>query len=204
MLIAALAGPGPADAQTPQGGAGRSNQGQPAATPPPPMRLAIASVPDGGVLPAKFTCAAQPPAHTSPTLSWTDAPPGTQSFVVYVHNMDPRPAKGIEDVLHWLMWNIPANARSIPENVPPAAELPDGSRQLVTAGRNGGPSTGYRAPCPPPGVPANHYAFEVFALDNRLEAAVGATRADVLKAMDGHVLGHAIVIALFGRPAVQQ
>jgi Raf kinase inhibitor-like YbhB/YbcL family protein len=165
--------------------------------------LTIVGAQDGGTLPAKFTCAAQPPANTSPPLTWTDVPAGTQSFTIYVHDMDPRPAKGIEDVLIWLTWNVPASAKSIAENVPAVPELPDGSKQLVVAGRNGGPSRGYRSPCPPPGNPPHHYAFELFALDIKLDVPPTAARADVMKAMDGHVIGHAVIITTFGRPATQ-
>jgi len=189
-----------AQGQGGQGGAGRQG-GQGAAPAPPPMKLTVAGINEGAMIPVRFTCAAQPAANTSPAMSWSDAPPATMSFAVLVHDLDPRPGKGFADVLHWLIWNIPATSKQLPEGVPANADMPDGSHQIVAAGRNGGPPTGYRGPCPPPGAPVHHYMFEVFALDNKLDAPAMATRADVEKAMDGHIIGHAVVGSLFSRPS---
>ena len=77
--------------------------------------------------------------------------------------------------------------------------LPDGSHQTNgNAGQNG--NFGYRPPCPPQDVPvAHHYAFELFALDQKLDLPATATRADVMKAMDGHIAGHAALVAPFNR-----
>jgi Raf kinase inhibitor-like YbhB/YbcL family protein len=174
-----------------RGGGGGAPQG-------PPMMITSTVLTDMGNLPAKYSCAGNP-ANVSPSLSWSNAPAGTQSFVILVHDLEPRPNKGIEDNLHWLVWNIPATATSLAEGVQPVATLPDGSMQVVAAGRAGGPPTGYRGPCPPPGQP-HHYPFEVFALDSKLDSVgAGATRADVMNAMNGHVVGHAVLMTKFDR-----
>jgi Raf kinase inhibitor-like YbhB/YbcL family protein len=179
----------------PQGGGGGQ---RPAAAPPPPLRLASTDISDGKPIPAKFTCAAGADA-VSPALQWAQAPRATASFALIVHDIEPRPRKGVDDILHWMVWNMPAGANSLPQSVSPAsADLPDGSHQTNGAPGNG--NFGYRPPCPPQEVPVpHHYVFELFALDEKLDLPATATRADVLKAMDGHIAGHASFVAPFNR-----
>ncbi len=153
---------------------------------------------DSSTMPTKYTCAARSGA-VSPLLTWTDAPTGTVSFALIAHDLEPRPARGLDDILHWMVWNMPAATTQLAENIPPTAELPDGSRQFIVAGSSGSRGTGYRPPCAPVGQP-HHYAFELFALDQKLDVPARATRADVMKAMDGHIVGHAVLIGLFARP----
>jgi Raf kinase inhibitor-like YbhB/YbcL family protein len=163
------------------------------------MRLVSTDISDGKPIAGKFTCAAGPEA-VSPALQWMQPPRGTESFALIVHDMEPRPRKGVDDILHWMVWNMPASANQLPEGVSSAsADLPDGSHQTNGfAGQNG--NFGYRPPCPPQDVPvAHHYAFEIFALDQKLDLPAAATRADLLKAMDGHIAGHAALVAPFNR-----
>jgi len=190
-------GGGGATAPAAQGG-GQGGQ-RAAGAPPPPMRLVSTDISDGKPIAGKFTCAAGPEA-VSPALQWMQPPRGTESFALIVHDMEPRPRKGVDDILHWMVWNMPASANQLPEGVSPAtADLPDGSHQTNGfAGQNG--NFGYRPPCPPQDVPvAHHYAFEIFALDQKLDLPAAATRADLLKAMDGHIAGHAALVAPFNR-----
>ena len=190
-------GGGGAPAPAAQGG-GQAGQ-RVAGAPPPPMRLVSTDISDGKPIAGKFTCAAGPEA-VSPALQWMQPPRGTESFALIVHDMEPRPRKGVDDILHWMVWNMPASANQLPEGVSPAsADLPDGSHQTNGfAGQNG--NFGYRPPCPPQDVPvAHHYAFEIFALDQKLDLPAAATRADLLKAMDGHIAGHAALVAPFNR-----
>ena len=190
-------GGGGAPAPAAQGG-GQAGQ-RVASAPPPPMRLVSTDISDGKPIAGKFTCAAGPEA-VSPALQWMQPPRGTESFALIVHDMEPRPRKGVDDILHWMVWNMPASANQLPEGVSSAsADLPDGSHQTNGfAGQNG--NFGYRPPCPPQDVPvAHHYAFEIFALDQKLDLPAAATRADLLKAMDGHIAGHAALVAPFNR-----
>ena len=107
--------------------------------------------------------------------------------------------EGADNRARWLVWNIPAATTSVAEGVRPVARLPDGSKQMVVQGRNGGPPVGFRDPCSLPGQP-HHYSFEVFALDSKLDSVpVGSTRGDVMSAMDGHILGHAVLMTKFNR-----
>ena len=192
------AGPAPAGRTAgAQGGLGPGGR-QANAAPPPPMKLMSTGISDGAQIPTKYTCSSE--QAVSPALRWTDAPRGTVSFTLIVHDMEPRPRKGLDDILHWMVWDIPATAGLLPEGVlSNTPDLPDGSHQT-----NGNPSqggiVGYRPPCPPQGVPVpHHYAFELFALDQKLNLATDATRADVMKAMDGHILGHAALVAVLNR-----
>jgi Raf kinase inhibitor-like YbhB/YbcL family protein len=181
---AAAGNPG-GGAQGPGQGAGRGQQ-------PPPFTVMSTSMTDGNFLAVKYTCTAGPEA-VSPDLHWVNPPRDTAAFVLIAHDMEPRPRKGLDDILHWMVWNIAPTATRIPEAVPSnAQQLPDGSMQT-----NGNPgqagNMGYRPPCPPAG-PSHHYAFELFAVDQKLDVPATANRADVLKAIDGHILAHAALI----------
>jgi Raf kinase inhibitor-like YbhB/YbcL family protein len=166
---------------------------------PPPLRLMSTDITDGKQLPGKFTCSAGNDA-ISPGLQWVQPPRGTMSFALIVHDMEPRPRKGNDDILHWMVWNMPAIANSLPAGVSPASgDLPDGSHQTNGNAGQGG-NFGYRPPCPPQDVPvAHHYAFELYALDQMMDLPDKATRADLMKAMDGHIAGHASLVAPFNR-----
>lgn len=186
----ARAGQAGAGGQGATGGQGAGGGG--VRQPPPAFAMMSTSMADGSFLALKYTCAAGP-AAVSPDLRWINAPRDTASFVLIAHDMEPRPRKGVDDILHWMVWNIPATATQIPEAVPGnTQQLPDGS--LQTNGNPGqGGNLGYRPPCPPAG-PSHHYAFELFALDRRLDLPESASRADLLKAIDGHILAHAALI----------
>ena len=105
------------------------------------------------------------------------------------------PNRTTEDVLHWFMFNIPGTATGQPENIPPAAQRPDGSVQI----KNRGNVNGYRGPGAPAVGPYHHYMFELFALDVTLDLTADATRAEVMKAMDGHILGKGVLGGRFHR-----
>ena len=172
------------------GGRGRGPQ-------TPPLLMTSTAWEDGGVIPDKYTQAAGATAP-SPELKWSQVPMGTQSFVLLLHDPEPVLAKGSKmDITHWLIWNIPATATGLPENVA-AGELPDGSRQVSLRGN------GYMGPGAPAG-PYHHYTFELYALDTKIEVPQGTpqqaadTRNAVVSAMDGHVLGKAVLVARFHR-----
>jgi hypothetical protein len=196
-LAAALVAFGlvPAAAQQPPAGAQGRGGGRGPAT--PPLIMTSTAWEDGGVIPDKYTQAAGATAP-SPELKWSQVPPGTQSFVLLMHDPEPVLQKGSKmDITHWLIWNVPGSATGLPENVP-AGTLPDGSRQVSLR------SNGYMGPGAPPG-PYHHYTFELYALDTMLEVPQGtpqeaaATRTAVVNAMDGHVLGKAVLVARFHR-----
>ena len=160
------------------------------------MTLTIEAWPDGNPIPAKYTQAV--PNPVSPALKWSNTPAGTQSFVLHFHDPDVAIQGTTNDQVHWLMWNIPATATGLPEGVAKGAQLPDGSYQISATGQV------YRGPGAPATGPLHHYMFELYALDTKLDVQPTAdafeTRANVMKAVKGHVLGKAVYGGLFKRP----
>jgi Raf kinase inhibitor-like YbhB/YbcL family protein len=159
------------------------------------MTLTSSAWPDGGQIPAKYT---QADMEVSPALSWSNVPDGAASFVLIAHDVDAAIGNGTDDILHWMLWNIPATVASLPEGVPRGSLLPDGTRQISATG------TSFRGPGAPASGPPHHYLFELFALDTMLEVpAVGAsppnTRAAVVAAIAGHIRGKATYVGLFKR-----
>ncbi len=158
-----------------------------------PLKFTSPAFGDGELIPTKYTCAAGS-APVSPPLQWRNTPKGTISFALMAHDLESNPQKSVEDGLQWMIWNIPALATELPEGVPSAtADLPDGSQQS-----NGGVTSdgrpGYRGPCVPPPHIRHHCVYELFALDQRLDLQRGTTRSNLQRAMDGHVVGHAVLI----------
>ena len=159
------------------------------------MTLTSPAWQDGGQIPLAHT---QPGGDVSPPLAWTNAPETAASFVLIVHDLDAPAGNGTDDLLHWLVWNIPGSARSLPGGVTQGATLPDGSRQISATGPN------YRGPGAPASGPPHHYVFELYALDAMIDVpAVGAspaqTRAAVIAAMAGHVRGKGVLTGTFRR-----
>jgi Raf kinase inhibitor-like YbhB/YbcL family protein len=176
-------------------GAGRAAaQGQPAAPAPPPSQFKVTSsaYSDGGQIPTQFSCAV--PTGASPAFQWSNPPAGTMSFAVVFHDLEGAPAKGSMDVTHWIFWNVAPTATSIPASV-----QPDTSPEGMVQGKNVRNVNGYQPPCPPPGATPHHYVLELFALDSKLDLPAGSARADLLKAIDGHVIGKAAYYGIFGR-----
>jgi|SRR5260370_23988672 Raf kinase inhibitor-like YbhB/YbcL family protein len=172
-------------------GSGAAQQGQ---APPPPSKFKLMSgvFSDGGQIPTNISCA--DPNAASPALSWSNPPSGATSFAIVMHDTDAAPQKGTMDVTHWILWNIPANSTSVAANVK-LDSSPDG----IAQGKNIRGVNGYQPPCPPPGATPHHYVFELYALDTKVDLPAGSTRADLLKAMDGHVIGKATTGGTFGR-----
>ncbi len=167
----------------------------------PAMTMTIPGFPDGGQIPVKFSQAAEgaaPGEGTSPAITWANPPAGTQSFVLNMRDMDVSRNRTTDDQAHWVVWNIPATATGLPEGVPKGSQRPDGSYQISATGPV------YRGPGAGATGPRHHYVFELFALDAKLDVQPTAdafeTRANVMKALQGHVLGKAVYGGLFRRP----
>lgn len=162
------------------------------------MTLSTLAWVDGGLVPLRYTQAGE---EVSPPLTWTSPPDGVKSFVLHVHDVDATNSDGTLDTLHWLVWNIPAESRGLPVQVPQGPELADGSRQLSVTGPY------YRGPAAPASGPPHHYVFDLYALDTMVDViatgqSAAPTRAAVLAAMAGHVRGKATLIGKFRYPPV--
>ena len=159
------------------------------------MTLSSPAWPDGGQIPPKYTQAGD---EASPPLAWSGAPDGVASYVLLVHDVDAAIGPGTDDVLHWMLWNIPASVTALREHMPANPQQPDGTRQISATGPY------YRGPGAPASGPAHHYVFELYALDAMLDVpAIGASppqrRAAVVAGMAGHVRGKAVYVGLFRR-----
>jgi Raf kinase inhibitor-like YbhB/YbcL family protein len=140
----------------------------------------------GGDIPVRH---ASDGSDVSPPLRWTDPPDGTKSFALTVAALDSTSGLSV----HWLLYGIPATVRELPEGIPRQDAVPGiGSQGLNDLG-----VVGYSGPCPPPG-PAHRYAFTLYALDTLVSLLPRKTRADLRKAMYGHVV---VRVKLIGRTA---
>jgi len=134
--------------------------------------------------------------NLSPPLSWANVPPGTKELAVVCEDPD---AGNPPPFVHWVIYKIPATAKGLPENVPfePGAAMPASIAGAIQ-GNSGFRRPIYRGPAPPPGK-VHHYHFVVYALDAPLEAKPGLTRAELLDAIKGHVIGQGELVATYER-----
>lgn len=163
------------------------------ASPQPPKRLQLESsaFQDGGVIPNEFTAASPDPV--SPPLNWKNAPAGTVSFALILHDPGEAPNHNSADFLHWMVFNIPGNATSLPQNLPHTAQLANGTIQALNRRR----VPGYMGPGAR--FVYHDYTFELYALDTKLALGSTASRQQLLAAMDGHVIAKAALVGRFHR-----
>ena len=172
----------------------RGQQAPPAAPAVPGLTLTSTAFDDGSIIPPKYTQA--DPNPVSPKLQWTNVPPNVVSFTLILHDADVAVEKKTEDILHWMAFNIPGTARELPEGVPSAnAQLADGTIQA----KNRRGTVGYMGPGMGPQGPYHHYTFDLYALDTKLSLGPDASRADVLVAMNGHIVAKAVLVGRFHR-----
>ncbi|MGE0031638.1 MAG: YbhB/YbcL family Raf kinase inhibitor-like protein [Steroidobacteraceae bacterium] len=146
------------------------------------MALALTSTAfiHNGPIPRVYTCQGK---DISPALAWSGLPAGAKSLALIVDDPDaPDPAAPKMTWVHWVLYNLPASASELPEAVAPAA-LPAGTRE----GKNDWKRTGYGGPCPPIG--RHRYFHKLYALDVVLPDLKQPTKAELERAMQGHVLG---------------
>ena len=127
-------------------------------------------------------------ADTAPTLEWSSAPSGTKSYVLIVDDPDaPDPKAPKMTYVHWVLYDIPASVKGIPKG----GKTPAGARD----GKNDWKKTGYGGPCPPIG--RHRYFSKLYALDAQLGDLKTPTKADLLKKMEGHILGQAELVGTY-------
>jgi Raf kinase inhibitor-like YbhB/YbcL family protein len=142
---------------------------------------------DGGIVPPRYSCFGD---NARPELQIANPPPGTQSYALIFHDIDVALDGGVEDGLHWIIWNIPAQVVSISEDA-----LPDGT----VVGRNVEGRNAYLGPGAPWGPRYHHYVFELYSLSSTLALESTAGRGELLAAMDGNVIGKAAYVGRFRR-----
>jgi Raf kinase inhibitor-like YbhB/YbcL family protein len=142
---------------------------------------------DGQTIPKPYTGDGR---NLSPPLKWSEPPAGTKSLALVVE--DPDAPRGV--FTHWVVFNLPATVRELPEGVPPKSSLPDGAIQ----GINDFGAVGYGGPSPPPGKP-HRYFFKLYALDTPLNLGPRTNRSQLLNAMDRHVLAEGQIMGRYGR-----
>jgi Raf kinase inhibitor-like YbhB/YbcL family protein len=140
-------------------------------------------------------------SDSSPPLSWTGVPKGTQSLALICDDPDaPSPTRpGPEAWVHWVIFNIPPTMSELPDGIlrkPDPAEVP-GARQGVNSWPRD--NIGYRGPAPPPGSGQHRYYFKLYALGVKLDLAAGATKKQLLEAMSGHILAEGQLIGVYER-----
>ena len=140
-----------------------------------------------GKMPAKYTCDGE---NMSPTLAWEKAPANTKSFALISDDPDAPAGTWV----HWVVYDLPAEVSALQEGISKGGTLPNGAQQGMTDSR----SVGYDGPCPPRGKP-HRYLFKIYALDSPLALPPKATKADLLVAMNGHVLAHAELAGTYQR-----
>jgi Raf kinase inhibitor-like YbhB/YbcL family protein len=176
LVLAACQG-GSAATPVPAGGSGAK---------PATIALTSSAFKDGEAIPRQYSCDG---ANVSVPLAWGDVPTSAQSLALIMD--DPDAPSGM--FVHWVLYNLPAQTRSLPEGTPADATLSNGGRNGV----NGARRSGYTGPCPPSGT--HHYHFKLYALDTTLTLNPGATKEQLLTAMNGHVLGQGELVGTYQR-----
>ena len=151
------------------------------------IQLQSSAFMQGAAIPEMYTCDGK---DVSPPLTWGSGPEGTEAWALIVDDPD-APSK---TWVHWVLFNLPHSPQVLSAGVPTSGDLPGGGHQ----GKNDFGKLGYGGPCPPVGKP-HRYFFRLYALDAPLDLSSGATRAQVDKAMEGHVLGRGELMGTYAR-----
>ncbi len=138
---------------------------------------------EGESIPAIYTCSGE---DISPELTWSEPPAGTQSFALIMDDPDAPAGTWV----HWVLYNLPAGTRTLPEGYTPESG--------VTAGKNSSGRSSYNGPCPPSGQ--HRYFFKLYALETILEADAGLDKSGLLTLMEGHVLGEGQLMGVYQKP----
>ena len=151
------------------------------------FKLNTHSFSDGADIPKKYTCDGE---DVSPELHWTDQPSAAKSFTLIVDDPDAPSGTWV----HWVLVDLPGNAHDLPEGAGKTGALPGGAQQ----GINDFKKAVYGGPCPPPGK-SHRYFFKLYALDSKLSLRAAPTKAEVEKAMRGHILGQGELVGQYRR-----
>jgi Raf kinase inhibitor-like YbhB/YbcL family protein len=191
VMIAVMVGADLAaqQAPAPQGGGARAGGGGRGFN-LPPLLMTSDAFPDGGIVPQKYAGR----GGVQPGFKFSGAPEGTVSYAIIFHDIDVSLKGSTGDVLHWIVWNIPASAGGIPEgSVPPGSVVGRG-----ITGQNA-----YFGPGAPAGPRYHHYVFELYALNTNLDLPATAGREELLKAMEGKIVAKSAYVGRFRTEAAK-
>jgi Raf kinase inhibitor-like YbhB/YbcL family protein len=180
-----------AQAPAPQGGGGRAGGGGRGGFNLPPLLMTSDAFPDGGIVPPKYSGRG---GNVQPGFKFSGAPEGTVSYAIIFHDIDVSLKGSTGDVLHWIVWNIPAAAGGIPEGSVPAGAV---------VGRGITGQNAYFGPGAPAGPRYHHYVFELYALNANLDLPATAGREELLKAMEGKIVAKSAYVGRFRTEAAQ-
>ena len=150
------------------------------------IQLTSSAFADGSMIPSEYTCDGR---DISPPLAWAGAPEGTAALALICDDPDAPAGTWV----HWVLYDLPASTESLPAAVPPDRVLSDGGKQ----GTNSYRRMGYGGPCPPSGT--HRYYLKMYALDSEVGLKPGATKEDLLEAMEGHILGQGQLMGRYKR-----
>ena len=150
------------------------------------MKLKSGDFAEGGKIPPEFTCDGK---DVSPPLTWASVPAGTKSLALICDDPDAPMGTWV----HWVLFNIHVDIKTLPENMPPHKQLEIGAKQ----GTNDFRKIGYGGPCPPGGT--HRYYFKLYALDTEINLEPGITKAQLLKAMEGHIVAEGQLMGRYKR-----
>lgn len=151
------------------------------------IQLTSSAFTEGASIPAKYTCDGQ---DSSPPLKWSNLPPGARSLALVADDPDAPAGTWV----HWVIYNIPSTIMELPEGLPTTETISNGAAQ----GSNDFKRLGYGGPCPPRGNP-HRYFFKLYALDTELSLKPGATKKELLRAMEGRVLAQGQLMGTYKR-----
>jgi hypothetical protein len=154
----------------------------------PPLLMQSTAFEDGGIVPQKYAGR----GGVIPDFKFSNAPEGTVTYAIILHDVDVAIGGGTGDVLHWVAWNIPAEANGIPEG-----KLPEGS----VNGKNMMGANAYMGPGAPYGPRYHHYIFELYALNAKLDLPETASRDELMAAMKGKTVAKAAYVGRYHSPA---
>ena len=150
------------------------------------LEITSSAFSEGKMIPTRYTCDGP---DVSPDLAWSGVPDTAQSLALICDDPDAPMGTWV----HWVLFNIPAGTSGLPAEIPPDAVLENGGRH----GTNDFGRLGYGGPCPPGGT--HRYFFKLYALDTELDLASGITKAQLLEAMEGHILAEAQLMGKYKR-----
>ena len=150
------------------------------------IKITSSAFEEGGLIPAKYTCDG---ADVSPPLQWDAVPEGTKSIALICDDPDAPMGTWV----HWVLFNLPSDAKELAENIPAEETLPNGAKQGV----NDFGRIGYGGPCPPGGT--HRYFFKIYVLDTEVGLEAGGDKRQLLKMMEGHILEQGQLVGKYKR-----